>query len=207
MESVFASTTERVMTSVDRLADGTARQIKDKTEAADFQTRMHAQTREMLKKQFNWEAIQPQFVQSYDGHLLHAGTQGIGRLLQLSHWPEARRQAAGTLRPHRQGQSGEDATSHAADHRHGARGVGEGPRWRRTWTRRSPGAVPRPARAACRPRQASRHRPRRPPASSPPRPRRPPDWCHRLTPSGRCQPHPRGEPGPKEHALSVTKPL
>ena len=66
MESVFASTTERVMTSVDRLADGTARQIKDKTEAADFQTRMHTQTRELLKKQFNWEAIQPQFIQSYE---------------------------------------------------------------------------------------------------------------------------------------------
>ena len=66
MDSVFASSTERVMTSIDRLADGTARQIKDKTEAADFQTRMHAQTRELLKKQFNWESIQPQFVQSYE---------------------------------------------------------------------------------------------------------------------------------------------
>ena len=65
METVFAGTTERVMTSVDRLADGTARQIKDKAEATEFQTRMHAQTREMLKKQFNWEAIQPEFIQSY----------------------------------------------------------------------------------------------------------------------------------------------
>ena len=65
METVFGATTERVMTSVDRLTDGTARQIKDKAEATDFQTRMHAQSREMLKKQFNWEAIQPEFVQSY----------------------------------------------------------------------------------------------------------------------------------------------
>ena len=65
MEAIFDTTIDRMMTMVDRISDNAAKQLGTSPAAADFQQRMHAQTRELLKKQFNWEVLKPDFVQAY----------------------------------------------------------------------------------------------------------------------------------------------
>ncbi len=65
LEAAFEANIDHMMSNVDRISDGVARQLGNKPEAAEFQTRMHNETRDLVKKEFNWDAIQPEFVQAY----------------------------------------------------------------------------------------------------------------------------------------------
>ena len=121
MEALFDRTANMMSSQVDRITEGAANQLTDKTAAEDFKKRMHAQSREMLDKQFNWASLKPEFIGSYVDIFT---TQELNDLAKFYNSPLGQKlvsKAGGPLRAHRQGQPGARAAGAAAHRQDGAR--------------------------------------------------------------------------------------